>query len=128
MGEKHNIDSLKIFLKELKKHIRIAILFIVLFVIIMLLGVLIFFYIEQCYAVTQKKLDVDSQSYLNVCQMAQNSLGNSSEFTPELVTAVVDMCSKGRLAKPKVLKCKLDSESLWRWWDYSVTLSYTIGK
>lgn len=135
MAERCTISSVKNYYKDFKRHLRIAIIYFCLFLIVMTIGTLLFFYIEQCYDVTPKQLDEFTTSYLRVCSLFHSlqpynattgSVSTVSSNSSVLNQAIVDMCKKGKPKTP--VKCELTGQSFWHWWDYTITLSYTIGR
>lgn len=110
-----------------------AVTFTGMFTVVMAIGALTFFYVEHCYDVVPTELSVFSKSRLHFCNLVQGirvnqtytDVGNSSSL---LIKAAVDMCGKSKNNNVEALTCQLDGKSFFRWWDYSLTTAYTIGK
>lgn len=133
--EDHTIKSIKSFRKDLKRHFLMAILFIVLHFVILLIGGLIFFYIEHCYDATPPVMDALTQNYFKFCQLMESvtlqdnqtlqEIGNTTNVT--LIKNSLDTCKLDKL-QFQGLTCKLNSKILFVWTDYVHTIAFTIGK
>lgn len=100
--------------------------------LILMLGSLIFFYIEHCRdEKPPKNLNIGEKSFIQICndpnlQKAYNKTHSSNE-TSIFLKNIVNLCGKNKQLVLDVRECKLTVLEWYRWMEYTFSVSFTLG-
>ncbi|XP_066926372.1 open rectifier potassium channel protein 1-like [Clytia hemisphaerica] len=122
--------KLKLF-KQLKYS---AISFVIVFCFLML-GALLFYYIEHCYTPTPRRIERHEKAYQDLCARVAllqtnlsliNNTSQSNNYKNELADYAIELCTN---AKPKdyTRRCEMAISTLAEWFDYTCSVTFTIG-
>jgi len=126
------IEHLEKVSKNLKKHTKNnaqKLFFCVFFnVIFLLIGGLVFFYIEHCSHSVKEVLSSNEWT----CQLCNklNHLKSKYVNHSDMVTAITNvtlMCETGCNVTIQ-RECKLDRSSIFQWFEYAMSIATTIGE
>lgn len=136
MGELlYTIDSIKTFKKDLRRHAGMTGIWFVMYFIIMTVGAVLFFYIEQCYnQKARSNIDLTEQLRGDMCRIAssmrlfngsynQNSLSDNVSL---LLNASLRFCEQPS-NKKTILRCEWTAGMFSKWLFYCSSVGFTIG-
>lgn len=119
---------------ELKRNIRTFLVFIFLDIIVLLLGTFLFFYIEHCVSPVQTTINPVQKAYNDICVLVNSTTTTSQPYNDTegllLQDNIKRICNEtGRVGDtPQRIKCDLDKRNFAKWFSYSITVAFTIGK
>ena len=126
--------------QEIQANFRVLGVTFIMWIAYLVVGSLIFFYIEQCYHVVPAPIGRPlEKAFLEICDKlnttlkmittadAQNNATNKMNVTNETNAyhEFRKICEQNIIPS---YRCDLDVESFVRWIEYVVTIAFTIGK
>ena len=101
--------------------------------LILMLGSLVFFYIEHCRdEKPPKSLNIGEESFIQICDdpnlLKSSNETNLSNETSIFLKNVVDLCAKNKKLVLDERECKLTVLEWYRWMEYTFSVSFTLGK
>ena len=125
-------------------QLKHSIISFIIVVSLLMLGALLFYYIEHCYTPTPRRIEPHEKAYQELCARviliqsnlsqinttSQNSSINTSNSTDhkyELADYAIELCTN---AKPRdyTRRCEMDISTLAEWFDFTASVAFTIGK
>ena len=120
--------------KELSKFTKRFVFYMILTVCDMVLGSLLFLYIEHCYSVSPPKYTPMEESYIEICSLLnftklEENTGNGSVSTNEYKNnmRIKELCEEQDSFK-EVIECKLNTDTFSKWFEYTASIGFTVGK
>ena len=108
-------------IKDLRKSCKQFIVFLLLNLAVIIVFSLLFFYIEHCYDPVTPPDPL--QPYVDVCRYIQNNTNYS-----QTDTQLTALCKQALNHKPKVVECTLNKKNFFKYFDYYVSVVYTLGE
>jgi len=122
-------DTLK---KELRKFTRSFLIYMILTVCDMVLGSLLFLYIEHCYEIVPPKYLPMEANYIKICSLLEKSklleMQNGSLVTNQSaeIKDIQAICDEMESFKQHV-ECSLNKETFSKWFEYTASIGFTVG-
>ena len=120
--------------KELSKFTRQFLIYMVLAVTDMVLGSLLFLYIEHCYDVVSKTYRPMENSYLEICNILEHKTntsvsvgGRNDNDTKQMLTEMQEICNRKSMYIEHIV-CELNQGTFSKWFEYTASIGFTVGK
>jgi len=120
--------------KELSKFTKRFVFYMLLTVGDMVLGSLLFLYIEHCYSVIPPAYKPMEKSYMDICRLLNftkliEDTGNGSVSVEEYKNnmRIKELCDEQQSFK-EVIECKLNTNTFSKWFEYTASIGFTVGK
>lgn len=130
-----NVDrSKEQFKQEIKKNYLRFNIYVLLNLTLMVLGAIMFFYVEECYFFVPEGSPESNKQCLEICEdliMFNKTYSENIDHnqTSKALKNITDTCIKK--CTPEILpaekRCTLDTIGILRWVEYTQSIQFTIG-
>ena len=122
--------------EDLSKFTHRFLVYMILAVSDMVLGSLLFFYIEHCYDKQPPLYLPMEKSYITMCDLfSETDLYQNTNSTPFNITQndsiilekMAKICDK-RASFEEKIECHLNKDTFSKWFEYTASIGFTVGK
>ena len=126
--KKLHIKSINaVFWREVKGNLNRFVIYGLTNLILLMLGSLVFFYIEHCHAVKPKNLNIGEDSFIKICEKHLPEM-LSENATSSATKAIHELCEENKAAVLDERECVLNVLEFFKWMEYTLSVAFTLGK